>query len=453
MKSAATTTVLMGILALVAVSAAASVYPWPKLVTENAQVNKPLFQDYDTSSVRGIEIVAYNEDTTRIDRLRVKRKGERWVIPQKSEFDVTGGDRVIQITKALIGRVVVDVNSDSQTDHVKFGVVDPTQADARSTRSSLGTRFELTNRNQKQIGSLIVGRAVKDNPQNRYVRIPGKPTVYTIEFPDGILSTDFSKWTSPNLLGLPTRRGRPGASSTPRKSIVGITVKKYRVADVIQGQKEKEDIYDLQFAIEGRSQMRLARGTVAGKEIEANKIPPNFLPTVVQSMLRLQIADVANQTQPIIAALRSNENVDDNELIKSLQKSGFGYRGWENNGHQFDTANGVLTVELSDGVRQHVLIGGLSTAGGGNASLKLLYHVMLTADLDTSVFPEPEQPENIDQDESIKKAYLRNVKERQSQIDLALQQVAEFNRNHSRWIYVMDETVIQGLFPEIDAAE
>ena len=130
MKSAIQTTLLMGIMAAVFASAAAWFYPWPKVVNVNAQVNKPLFEDYDTTSVRGIEISAFDEDRTEVDRLRVQRKGERWVIPQKSEYDVTGGDRVIQVVKALNGRTVLEVSSDSQTDHVKYGVVDPSGADA-----------------------------------------------------------------------------------------------------------------------------------------------------------------------------------------------------------------------------------------------------------------------------------------------------------------------------------
>jgi len=108
--------------------------------------------------------------------------------PQKSEFDVTGGDRVINITKALNGRTVLEVTSDSQTDHVKFGVVDPADVNTAASRSSLGSRLELTDRNRKTIGSLIIGHAVKNKPDNHYVRVTGKPTVYTIEFNDDILS-------------------------------------------------------------------------------------------------------------------------------------------------------------------------------------------------------------------------------------------------------------------------
>jgi hypothetical protein len=177
MKSAIQTTALMGIIAAVAAVSAAWVYPWPKVVTKNAQVNKPLFEDYDTSSVRGIEVVTYNEDKSQVDRLKLKRKGERWVIPQKSEFDVTGGDRVIDITKALNGRTVLEVTSDSQTDHVKFGVVDPTEANTAASRSSLGSRLELTDRNRKVIGSLIIGHAVKNKPDNHYVRRASRPFI------------------------------------------------------------------------------------------------------------------------------------------------------------------------------------------------------------------------------------------------------------------------------------
>ncbi len=441
MKSAIQTTVVMGIMAAIAATAAAWVYPWPKLVSQNAQVNKPLFEDYETSSVRGIEVVAYNEDTTRIDRLRLKRKGERWVIPQKSEFDVTGGARVIEVTKSLNGRTVLEVTSDSQTDHVKFGVVDPVSPDAAANRSSIGTRVELTDRNRKSIGSLIVGYAVKDKPANRYVRVPGKPTVYTIEFNDDILSTDFSRWTSPNLLELPT-------SSTNARLVSTINVSKYRQAETA---KTQESIYDIKFAVDGEPpQMGVVSSKQGDKEIDAAQIPNTFLPAVGQSLFRLQIADVVNQSKSAVEALRGKQEVTESETVNSWEKSGFFYRGMQDGGHQFDSSNGEVAVGMSDGVRYHVLVGGIGNQVGSSDSLRLLYQVMLTADVDASDFKQPEKPENMDTDESVKKAYLRKVKQREQLIDLASRKAAEFNRKHSLWIYVMDETVIKGLLPELE---
>ena len=430
----------MGILAAIAAVAAAWVYPWPKVVTKNAQVNKPLFEDYDTSSVRGIEVVSYNEDTSQVDRLRLKRKGERWVIPQKSEFDVTGGDRVINITKALNGRTVLEVTSDSQTDHVKFGVVDPADVNTAASRSSLGSRLELTDRNRKTIGSLIIGHAVKNKPDNHYVRVTGKPTVYTIEFNDDILSADFSKWTSSNLLGLPSSKGSKRLAST-------IDVNKYRIA----AEDKREDVYDVKFAVKGEpARMSVASAKVGDEEVEASKLPANFLQTVVQTLFRLQITDVVNQSKSAVETLRSKTDASKEASMTALKETGFFYRGWKDGGHQFDTANGKVSIGMNDGVRHHVLIGGIANQVGGSDSLKLLYRVMLTADVDESGFDEPEKPADVDKDEAIKKAYLRKVKERDELIELAGRQAAEFNRKHSMWVYVMDETVIKGLLPEVE---
>ncbi len=430
----------MGIIAAVAAVSAAWVYPWPKVVTKNAQVNKPLFEDYDTSSVRGIEVVTYNEDKSQVDRLKLKRKGERWVIPQKSEFDVTGGDRVIDITKALNGRTVLEVTSDSQTDHVKFGVVDPTEANTAASRSSLGSRLELTDRNRKVIGSLIIGHAVKNKPDNHYVRVTGKPTVYTIEFNKNMLSANFSKWTSPNLLGLPS-------SQSTKRLASSIDVNKYRIAD----QDKREDIYDVKFAVSGEpARMSVASATVGDEEIAASKFPAGFLQSVVQSLFQLQIADVVNQSKSAVKALSRKENAGEEASIKALQDAGFFYRKWEAGGHQFDAANGKVSIGMNDGVRYHVLIGGIANQVGSNDSLKLLYRVMLTADVDDSGFAEPEKPADVEKDESIKKAYLRKVRARDQLIETAEQTAAEFNRKHSMWIYVMDETVIKGLLPALE---
>ncbi len=440
MKSAIQTTALMGVMAAVAAVAAAWVYPWPKMVTENAQINKPLFEDYDTSSVRGIEVVAYNEDTSQIDRLRLRRKGERWVIAQKSDFDVTGGDRVIEITKALNGRTVLEVTSDSQTDHVKFGVVDPADANSATSRSSLGTRLELTDRNRKPIGSLIIGRAVKNKPDNHYVRVSGKPTVYTIEFDDSILSADFSKWTSPNLLGLPTSQNSQRLLST-------VDVSKYRMTAA----DKKEEVYEINFAVKGEpARMGVASARAGGEEIETSKVPAPFFNSVVQTLFQLQISDVVNQSKSAVDALRSKVDASKETSISELQKGGFFYRQWKDEGHQFDAANGKVSLGMSDGIRYHVLVGGIANQVGSSDSLKLLYQVMLTADVDSSGFAEPEKPADFDKDEASKKAYLREVKERDLLIELAGRQAAEFNRKHSMWIYVMDETVIKGLFPELE---
>ena len=170
----------------------------------------------------------------------------------------------------------------------------------------------------------------------------------------------------------------------------------------------------------------------------------------MRTLFQLQIADVVNQSKSAVKALRSKTDASQETSVTALQEAGFFYRKWEDGGHQFDAANGKVSIGMSDGVRHHVLVGGIANQVGGSDSLKLLYRVMLTADVDESGFEEPEKPADIDKDETIKKAYLRKVKERDQLIETAEQTVAEFNRKHSMWIYVMDETVIKGLLPELE---
>ena len=161
---------------------------------------------------------------------------------------------------------------------------------------------------------------------------------------------------------------------------------------------------------------------------------------------------MVNQSKSAVKALRSKADASKDASISALRETGFFYQQWKDGGHQFDAANGKVSIGMSDGVRHHVLIGGIANQVGGSDSLKLLYRVMLTADVDESGFDEPEKPADIDKDEAIKKAYLREVKERDQLIELALRQAAEFNRKHSMWVYVMDETVVKGLLPEVEFA-
>ena len=315
--------------------------------------------------------------------------------------------------------------------------------------SSLGKRLVLSDRNRKPIGSLIIGQAVKGTKNKHYVRIPGKPTVYTIEFDDSILSTDFSQWTSPNLLGLPTDRNSP-------INVDQVVIEKYRIADYEKAagpasdlKKKAEQFYEIKFAADKKSGAMSAESiTVAGEEGSVSDVPPNFLQQLVPVLYRLQLSDVINQSKAAVKALSSTSDVSDDEAIKALVKSGFFYAGYTGGGHQFDSANGQVIVRQTNGVRFHVIIGGLANQVG-DSSLTLQYEVMLRADSDPSVFPEPEKPENADEDESVKKAWLRKVKECDEKVDQARKAAAEFNRKHSPWIYVMDETVIKGLLPEL----
>ena len=54
------TTLVMAILAAASAGVAAVYYPWPEIKTVNEMVGKNLFDEYEVTQVRGIQIIQYN---------------------------------------------------------------------------------------------------------------------------------------------------------------------------------------------------------------------------------------------------------------------------------------------------------------------------------------------------------------------------------------------------------
>lgn len=458
MNSAFRTTALMGLLAVGFAIAAAAVYPWPTAVTEDAQIGKPLVENYDTSTVRTIELTQLDLERDRPDRLELKRSGERWLMPQRNGFDVTGGQRVIDVVRSLNDRIVLEINSDSQTDHAKFGVVDPSEGNRVTSRASLGKRLELFDRNRQSIANVIIGNEVKGSPDKRYARIAGQPAVYTIEFDASILDTEFSQWVSPNLLGLPT-------SQSKDRVVSRMHAQKYRLAAQPKakspqaGRGEREDIYQVTFentnTNDGKSAATIepTKLSIDGKTQPVAAVSKRLLSTIGTGLYGMRLSDVNRVDKETAAALRSPNDENSEGDFESLTTAGFIFLSTENSKQQFDATNGELTVTLADGVSYQILVGNLvNDLAGGSSGLKLLYQVMIRAEVDSSVIPKVEKPADVDTDESIKKAYLRKVKDRDQRLSVARSQVKNFNRIHSQWLYVMDEDVIGLLLPEMESA-
>ena len=62
-------TLFMVLLAVVSSGIAASFYPWPEQVVESEMVGEPLFESYDTTAVRSIEIEKFNTDKNEIEKI------------------------------------------------------------------------------------------------------------------------------------------------------------------------------------------------------------------------------------------------------------------------------------------------------------------------------------------------------------------------------------------------
>jgi hypothetical protein len=88
-------------------------------------VDKPLFEEFDASSVRSISITKFDADRNQLDRMDLRRSGEKWLIPAKKNFLATQASQISRVINALNNCTVLENRSNNQQDHIEYGVVDP----------------------------------------------------------------------------------------------------------------------------------------------------------------------------------------------------------------------------------------------------------------------------------------------------------------------------------------
>ena len=436
------TTAFMGLLAAAMAIVAIYYYPRPSEVVVDAKVNQNLFETYETNNVRNISITQYNEELNRMEQFRLRRKGERWVIPSAGDFPATRIARIGEVAKSFLDRTVLSLATNNEQGHVEYGVVDPTESGDTPSRSSLGMRVDLLDRNRADIANLIIGKPVPgstDGVQRYYVRIPGQPAVYELEIPKGIFRTRLEDWIDPNLMELP-----PPTSEDV--SISKVDVDQYRI--------DQEKIADADQQSLFRTGFEIDKGNLQNLKFEVFK-DGNFVaqePTqpqqvemgmTLRSLGNVRYIDVVGKPQAVAKVLRSPMKIADAKSIKPLEQ--FGFRFSEGN---FEASNGEISVATTDGVRVHLLFGSLAQRAD-TETLDLHFHAMLFAEMETSEFEEPTRPEGVDEDSTENKAYLRALEELDRRRKSAELRITELNKNWSKWIYIIPETTVNALRPDV----
>ncbi|MEM7783560.1 MAG: DUF4340 domain-containing protein [Planctomycetota bacterium] len=450
MKSQLFKTLTMGIMAGVLSLVAAIFYPWPTPVQKSASVGKPLFEDYDTSSVRTMRISQYDDDKGQLDGIVLRRRGQKWVIPSQKEYLANNVAQFTASANSLNERVVLEERTENVSDHLEYGVVDPADFRKSNDPSALGQKIVLEDRQKRTIASLIVGRRVDEkNPQEtrRFVRIPGQPTVYVCEFDIRSMNTDFRAWVDPNLFQLDT--------TTPFNKI---QIEDYRLDPKTLQYTQKNYRVDLRINDELRNfgiktlEVEGTLGTWQPAQFTRQMSVP-FQTLLPQQLPNVQFSEVERKSSEL-AELFRNQSADANAItLNKLNALGFKYQGFKNDAYQFDSAGGEITVETKDGVRVTMYVGGISANSAKTEILQVSRYAIMVAGLDESVVDMPTRPKlsgNPEEAEKQNKAYLREVEARKNQLKTAAIRASEFNQQFADWIYIIPENIIANLRPELD---
>ncbi len=158
---------------------------------------------FDTpDAAKKLRIVRFDQSTGTPREFVVAEQNGLWTIPSKDGYPADAARQMAEAATSLMQRKILGVVSNNAGDHEEYGVIDPTTPKLEPGQKGVGTRVTMSDETNRPVVDLIVGKAVRDQEKQRYVRVAGQDVVYIIEIDPSKLSTNFEDWIEKDLLKL-----------------------------------------------------------------------------------------------------------------------------------------------------------------------------------------------------------------------------------------------------------
>ena len=375
-------------------------WPQQERSEQSLLVGKPLFEQFeDPLTAASMRVVSFDEVLGQLNAFEVRKDRETgmWTIPSRQGYPADAVEQMRDAANALVGLIVLDIQTDNVELHDDLGVLEPKLEDLEVGDVGVGRMVTFKDQDQKTIASLIIGNPVEGEEGKIYVRKPGQDPVYVVRLDDSPLSTRFENWIEEDLLRLTSI------------DIQELEIKDYNAALGIGGVSLTRN-YDAKVTTDG-TDWTIERVLVydrdnpttppteappeEGKEPNASK-----LDEIKNALDDLKIVDVVRKPEGMSANLRADkELVADNEAVASLAQRGFLPLQLGPDGEtEVISANGELTATLRDGVRYVLRFGNVSGVTDEDESAEedaaptagVNRYLLVTTEVDESRFPVPD---------------------------------------------------------------
>ena len=282
----------------------------------------------DPLDAASLQIVEFDEDTASARAFKVARHDGVWSIPSHENYAADAENQFADAAISMIGLIRGSNVSDSPSDHELYGVIDPTQAEPGAV--GVGMRVTLGSETGRTLADLIIGKSVKGQDDQRYVREPGRVRVYLCAIETEQFSTRFEDWIERDLLQLNAN------------DIAQVVVNDYSIDEINQRIIHGER---LQFSYDQNE--RAWRLDDLG---ENEQLLDSKLNEMKRALDDLEIVDVHRKPAGLGAELREEDQLElDVQSARSLES-----RGYYIVQGRLLSNKGVTTVRMNDGV-QYVL--------------------------------------------------------------------------------------------------
>jgi hypothetical protein len=299
--------------AIVAVAIATFTSPTKRDPSAKPSVmGQSLFESFDPRAVTGIEIVEVDEDDIQSKSIEVTQTEKGWFIrrPGKADYPANADNQLKDVASILFDLRIIDQAGEGAGEHGKFGVLDPSKADA--TESGIGRLIHLKNSSGSNLASLIIGEEVEGLPSTYFVRKPEQNAVFRVEVRNARdVSSKFVDWVEQDFLDL------------DKWKIRQVTLDNYDV-NLAQGQINRlNNPFVLNFA---DSKWSLSGSSLKDNE-ELNK---EVLDAMKDALDDLEIIDVERKPDILVKNLKQGSeffsnlrDANNQAVVQSLQQKGF----------------------------------------------------------------------------------------------------------------------------------
>jgi Domain of unknown function (DUF4340) len=444
---------------------------------------------YNSADVDRILIRRFDRDLNSQQEIEVARQRGTWVLPGKGGFPAGNAARISAVIDSLRSAKILDLPSDQQQDHEKYGVAD---LSAGTASAGSATVLTLENAQRKAIANIVIGKAASD-PKQRYVRISGQPQIYLIDLDYNLFSTDVTDWVDADLFRMGDQVSNLNVLLhsleidfyfIDRQQLKSADGKKYgyRARIYPEGEEWKYDLWPA----------NLEAKIPEEPSIKGAPVNTAALVGIISEIRDIKLRDV--QRKPGETAqefLFPAENAPASNF-EWLVSRGFRRTGFAHGEHQFESMSGSLRLRYVNGNVDSILIGdspGLDFVTRTNINR----YMLISSAVDESLVPAPVPPagetgaasppgeeapaegkENPPQAESsgggektdaakeasdspeqeqddAEREYQRQLTERNKRLEAATNRTDSLRQIHADWLYVISQDSVSRLFPTADS--
>ncbi|MCH2130729.1 MAG: DUF4340 domain-containing protein [Pirellulaceae bacterium] len=438
--------------------AAISIRPDPPGIPVNSQIGEFLFPEFeDPLAAKNLEVVRYDEELASLQDFKVAEINGMWSIPSHNNYPADAENQMRDAATIVTDLEILGVATELANEHELYGVIEPAD-EIEAGQGGVGTLIAVQDEKGKDLARLVVGKKVRGNEEQRFVRRANQDIVYVVKIDPDKLSTKFEDWIETDLLDINTW------------DVKEILIKDYsvqttptfppRISYVERMQMrlslENSSDWNLEELLEDRDGELIPTELLSDEELNSDR-----LREAKDAFDDLKIVDIERKPPGLTKELRAESDfMQDNDNLKSLLQRGFYPVDLQQDG-QLDllSNDGEVLVRTDDGV-EYVLRFGQITASleSGDDAGDLNRYLFVMARLWEDKFPdlasleaaedETSSDEEEDGDASTDDGSSEDERERDEKLEelnKAREKITKMNDRFANWYYIISEDVFKNI--------